>query len=123
MRVHYNPDLKQKSRRLRKNSTLAEVLLWNQLRSRKLRGHKFLRQKPIGEYIVDFFCNELRLVIEIDGESHVGRECQDQVRAEYLESLGLTILRFNDLDVKTNMEGVSQRLEEYVSEKEKALRY
>jgi very-short-patch-repair endonuclease len=70
MKIYYNPKLKAKSRELRNNSTLAEVPLWNQLKGRKMRGYQFMRQKPIGNYIVDFFCSKLKLVIEIDGESH-----------------------------------------------------
>lgn len=70
MKIYYNPKLKKLARELRNNSTLSEVLLWNQLKTRKMGGYQFMRQKPISEYIVDFFCNRLKLVIEIDGESH-----------------------------------------------------
>lgn len=64
MRIHYNQNLKQLARGLRKEGTLAEVLLWNQLKGRKMKGYKFTRQKPVGNYIVDFMCNRLRLVID-----------------------------------------------------------
>lgn len=70
MKIHYNPKLKTLSRNLRNNSILAEVLFWDQLKARKMRDYQFMRQKPIDQYIVDFFCSKLRLVIEIDGESH-----------------------------------------------------
>ena len=67
---HYNPKLKQRARQLRNNSTLSEVLLWNELKNGKMKGKDFHRQKPIENFIVDFFCPELALAIEIDGTSH-----------------------------------------------------
>ena len=70
MKIHYNPKLKPLARKLRKEGTFAEVLLWDQLKGRKMKGYTFTRQKPIENYIVDFFCNRLRLVIEIDGVTH-----------------------------------------------------
>jgi very-short-patch-repair endonuclease len=94
MKIYYNPKLKILSRELRKNSTLSEVLLWNQLKARKMRGYQFMRQKPVGNYIVDFYCSRLRLAIEIDGESHGEKSKEDQIRQRKLESLGLSLLRF-----------------------------
>jgi very-short-patch-repair endonuclease len=70
----YNKNLKQFSRNLRNNSTLGEVLLWNELKAGKMYGYKFNRQKPLGNYIVDFYCKSLALVIEVDGESHYSEE-------------------------------------------------
>jgi very-short-patch-repair endonuclease len=110
MKIHYNNDLKQFSRSLRNNSTLAEILLWQQIKGRKINGYMFARQKPIGKYIADFYCSKLKLVIEIDGISHIGKEEKDRVRQEYLESLGLQVIRFTDHEVKTNMEGVMKYL-------------
>ena len=72
--LKYNPKLKRVARMLRKNSTLSEVLLWNELKGKKLMGIDFHRQKPIGNYIVDFFSPELRLVIEIDGITHAYKQ-------------------------------------------------
>ena len=66
MKILYNPELKKRARELRKKGVLSEVLLWNQLKYRKMRGYQFMRQKPIGNYIVDFYCNKLKLVIEIE---------------------------------------------------------
>jgi very-short-patch-repair endonuclease len=94
--LHYDPKLKKRSRELRNNSTLAEVLLWNQLKGRKMLGCSFLRQRPICNYIVDFYCPKLGLVIEIDGESHREKFASDQVRQKNLENLGLSVLRFYD---------------------------
>ena len=90
---------------------MSEVLLWNQLKNRQMKGYQFMRQKPIGEYIVDFFCNKLGLVIEIDGESHDGKFRYDSERQKFLESIGLTVLRFNDADVKKDMSNVLMGIE------------
>ena len=73
-----------------------------------------MRQKPIGEYIVDFFCGKLKLVIEIDGESHVDKYEKDKIRQQNLERLSLSFLRFSDLDVKTNLNGMLQIIENWI---------
>ncbi|MBW7997331.1 MAG: endonuclease domain-containing protein [Candidatus Glassbacteria bacterium] len=111
MKIHYNSKLKTLSRKLRKNSTLVEVLLWEQLKARKLRGYQFARQKPVGDFIVDFFCHDLHLVIEIDGSSHDKRLEQDKARQGFLESLGMKVIRFLDKDAKSNIQGVVSQLE------------
>ncbi|WP_420316355.1 endonuclease domain-containing protein [Ekhidna sp.] len=101
----YNKNLKQFSRYLRNNSTLGEVLLWQELRAGSIKGYKFNRQKPLDQYIVDFYCKKLNLVIEVDGSSHYHEEArlQDKARQEILEAMELSFLRFDDLDVKQNM--------------------
>lgn len=104
MKIYYNPRLKGLARELRNNSTLSEVLLWQQVKNKQLRGYDFHRQKPIDEYIVDFFCSNLNLIIEIDGESHDRKSEEDKKRQSRLESLGFHFLRFWDSDVKQNME-------------------
>ncbi|MBC8526215.1 MAG: DUF559 domain-containing protein [Candidatus Cloacimonetes bacterium] len=71
MKVYYNPKLKELARKPHKNMTLSEVLLWNQLKQKKMKCYDFHRQKPISNYIVDFFCPRLKLIIEIDGETHI----------------------------------------------------
>lgn len=114
MKIYYNPKLIPLARKLRKDSTLSEVLLWNELKSSKIHGFQFLRQKPIGEYIVDFYCGKLKLVIEIDGESHRYKLTQDVERQEWLEKLGLTVLRFDDLEVKKDMKEVLDSLEKWI---------
>ena len=116
MKIYYNPKLKALSRELRKNSTLSEVLLWNQLKARKMRGYQFMRQKPIGDYIVDFYCSKLGLIIEVDGESHSRRSKEDQIRQRKLESLELSFLRFYDSDVKRNLDGVLRAIEHWIEE-------
>ena len=110
----YNPALKEKARQLRNDSTKTEILLWTFLRSRQLRGYDFHRQKPIDEYIVDFFCNELMLAIEIDGVSHIGKEMYDAKRQRKLEDLGVRFLRFKDDDVFYNCDYVIKEIEKWV---------
>ena len=111
----YNPTLKEKARSLRNDSTLSEVLLWNELNQDQL-GVDFHRQKPIGEYIVDYFCPALMLVIEVDGESHGydGAEKRDRIRQQSLESAGIEFLRFEDSDVKMVIGNVVLDIEDYV---------
>ncbi len=106
MKILYNPELKQRARELRKQGVLSEVLLWKELKGRKVLGYQFMRQKSVGEYIVDFYCSKLKLVIEIDGESHKSRYDYNIQKQRDLESIGLTMLRFNDVDVKQNMPNV-----------------
>ena len=118
MKIVYNPKLKQLSRNLRNNSTLAEVLLWQQIKGRKIRGYQFSRQKPIGNYIVDFYCSKLKLVIEIDGRSHNDKFKYDRRRQNFLEKIGLTVLRFDDLDVKKNLSGVIEAIDTWIDKHE-----
>ena len=73
-----------------------------------------MRQKPIGDYIVDFYCSKLKLVIEIDGESHSEKSKEDQIRQRRLESLGLSFLRFYDSDVKKNLDGVLITIQNWI---------
>ena len=113
--IPYNPKLKEYAKQLRNNSTLSEVLLWQKIKNKAL-GVQFHRQVPIKEYIVDFYCNELMLAIEIDGDSHLYKYDYDQKRQGELEHLGITFLRFSDFDVKQNMFSVALALEHVVFE-------
>ncbi|MFH1563891.1 MAG: DUF559 domain-containing protein [Nitrospirota bacterium] len=108
--IPYNPKLKELARQLRKNSTLSEVLLWNQIKG-KAFGYEFHRQIPIDEFIVDFYCHELMLAIEIDGDSHSYKYNYDTARQDKLEKLGVTFIRFNDLEIKKDMDNVLRALE------------
>lgn len=119
MRIYYNSKLKTLSRELRKKGTLSEVLLWNILKGKKIKGYQFMRQKPIGDYIVDFFCNKLKLVIEIDGISHNEKSASDQIRQQKLESLGLSVLRFYEWDVKKDIHAVVRVIENWIEEFER----
>ena len=112
----YNPILKDLARELRNNSTLSEVLLWMHLKGGQMLGHDFDRQKPIDNFIVDFFCNELMLAIEVDGETHNYRMNRDKERQKRLEGLGIWFLRFTDEEVKQNIEGVVEEIERWIRE-------
>ena len=119
MKILYSKDLKQRSRELRNNNTLAEVLLWNHLKRRKMLGYQFMRQKPIHHFIVDFYCSRLKLVIEIDGESHRLRFSADLQRQEYLEQIRFHVLRFNDWDVKKDLSNVLSSIEGWIRRNER----
>ena len=94
------------ARRLRKNATLAEHKLWQQLRRGRLGGLWFRRQVAIGTYVVDFVCYNSRLVVEVDGGQHVERQSQDAQRTAWLEAQGFRVLRFWNNEVLANMEAV-----------------
>lgn len=104
--IPYNHELKKLANQLRKNMTFSEVLLWNELKSKKMLGFDFDRQKPINNFIVDFYCKELNLALEIDGDTHFFRDDSDEERQRILEKLGVHFLRFDDLEVKRNMNNV-----------------
>jgi len=114
----YNKSLKEFSRELRTHSTLSEILLWQKIRASQFRGYGFNRQKPLDNFIVDFYCKKLNLVIEIDGNSHFYEEAilEDQKRQKILEDLNLNFLRFLDIDVKQNMGYVLSELNFYVDD-------
>jgi len=110
---------KEKRRTLRKNMPPAETILWSQLRGKRLEGCKFRRQYSIGPYIVDFYSPQLRLAIEIDGESHFvdGALERDQVWQGFIESAGVTVLRFTNRDVYDRLDGVVEKILEKIPEK------
>lgn len=118
----YNHKLNLLARKLRNNSTYAEVLLWNQLKNKKLKGYDFHRQKPILNYILDFFCHELYLAIEVDGITHDSeiQQAKDKVRQAEIEALGIFFLRFKDSDIKTQMDSVINQILNYVEAFEKS---
>jgi len=112
----YNKNLKQFSRRLRKDSTLS--ILWtNVLKAKRLKGYAFRRQRPIDKYVVDFFCKELRLIIELDGESHIGKEVKDLNRQKVLENKKYNIIRFKDNEIE-DLDNVKRILEKWIEDYE-----
>ena len=104
----YNPALRQTARYLRSNMTDAEQILWRHLRRKQVCGVTFYRQKPLLTFIVDFYCPRARLVVELDGGQHftTAHQGKDQARDAALSSLGMKVLRFNNLDVMQQMESV-----------------
>ncbi len=111
----YNRRLRQLARSLRKNGTLGEVLLWRAIKGRTL-GWEFHRQVPIRDYIVDFYCHELMLAIEVDGSSHELPEAaeKDIKRQNALEDLGVRFLRFREEDMLKNLHGVVAFIERWI---------
>lgn len=108
---HYNPKLKEYARELRTETvSKAEKVIWKGLLSRKQTGERFLRQRPIYHFIVDFFAPEIGLIIEIDGNSHFSKPDYDRYREDKLVSLGYTLIRFKEGDVIWNMDVVSEQV-------------
>ncbi|WP_010338446.1 endonuclease domain-containing protein, partial [Sphingobium yanoikuyae] len=101
----FKPRNTVRAKALRNTAPAAERLLWQQLRGKKL-GYKFSRQMPVGPYFADFLCRELKLIVELDGESHDFRLAYDAQRTEYCGAHGYQILRFSNADVMGNLEGV-----------------
>lgn len=112
---HYNKNLKEFARELRNNSTLSEVIFWDKLLKRKqLRGYPFLRQRPIKNFIVDFFSKDLKLIIEIDGEIHKFQKKKDKRREEELKELGFSIIRFHNNEILQDLFNVQRTLEDFI---------
>jgi len=106
-----NKIFKEASRQLRKDQTDAERALWKLLRNRQLQSHKFRRQHPFPPYILDFYCVEKKLVIELDGGHHLEQEVYDKQRTEFLEAHGLTVLRFWNNEILMQPENVLDKIE------------
>jgi very-short-patch-repair endonuclease len=119
--IAYNPRLKARARELRQNMTYAEVLLWNRLKRRQMLGFDFDRQRPIGEYVVDFYCKALRLAIEVDGRTHDYKEREDAGRQQGLERLGVRFLRFWNSEVKNDMRSVLERIAAGIRERQQEM--
>ena len=108
-------EYKERRQDLRNNMTEPEKRLWSILKNKQL-GVKFRRQHSINHYIVDFYSPEIKLIIEVDGESHFTEDAQayDKIRDEYLASLGLTTLRLLNMDIMQNLEGIYQTIQTYI---------
>jgi len=113
MSLPYNPKLKERAKALRKSGNLSETLLWQQLKNKQLNGLDFDRQKIIGNYIVDFFCPNCGVVIEIDGISHDEKIEYDKERDAFLTGLRLTVIHVFDSDVKQNLNSVVELLKDH----------
>jgi very-short-patch-repair endonuclease len=119
--IPYNPKLKELARELRNNSTKSEIILWKELKGKFEGKYDFHRQKPLDNYITDFFCYELKLVIEIDGETHNWEEVQqkDFQKESRLNELGLNVLRFPDSDIFKHLEPTLEIIRQYIKGFEK----
>jgi very-short-patch-repair endonuclease len=111
-RITNHPRLKINRQNLRRDQSSFEAFLWSKLRSRKLGGYKFYRQFSFGPYILDFYCQEKRLSIELDGGQHLNDEVEiyDKQRTEYLVKYGITVRRFWNFQVKEDIDGVLEKI-------------
>ncbi len=114
MRVFNRKYLKTKRKHLRNNSTEAEILLWTYLKGKQLAGRKFRRQQSIGNYIVDFYCPEEKLVVELDGDFHFDDDVKkyDEERTDYINNFGIKLIRFENQEVLYNLETVLKSIEQ-----------
>ena len=108
----YNQKLKPRARELRKNQTKAEELLWEKIKGRQIKGYQFIRQRTISNFIADFVCLKLKLVIEVDGLIHKQNKDTDTFRQEQLELLGFKVLRFSNEEVEKNIKLVLTKITE-----------
>ncbi len=116
--IPYNKNLTKKARENRKNPTVAEKKMWYKiLRNKEFESYKFIRQKPLNNFIVDFYCSELLLVVEIDGDSHVEQIEYDILRTKKLNSYGIEVVRYANLEVINNIEGVYDDLKRKMEKK------
>ena len=99
----------------RDNPTPAEKALWDVLRNKNVLGLKFRRQHKIGQFIVDFYCHNAGLIIEVDGGIHEKRKTEDQVRSRFFRTLGLRVIRFSNEEILKSSEEIKQRIESYIS--------
>ena len=105
-----SPAIKQRAKELRIEQTPAEKTLWRILRDRRLGDYKFRRQRPIGRFIVDFYCAEARLIIELDGDSHADQTEYDLERTKWLQDRDYHVIRVTNRDVKLNLDGVAEKI-------------
>ena len=114
--IPYNPKLKELAKKLRKNMTFSEVKLWNEIKNGKLMEYDFDRQRPIGNYIVDFYCKDLMLALEIDGITHKNEKVilNDKIRQEELEILEVSFLRFDALLVINKVEAAIREIARWI---------
>ena len=117
----YNPNLQDRAREMRNNSTKSEIKFWCELIRKKETGYQFYRQKVIDNYIVDYYCAKLKLVVEIDGESHEGKGEYDKNRDDILNSYGLKVLHYNDSTVLNNFQLVEKDFKEQLKLRESEL--
>lgn len=109
--MHLLPHRRRRARALRADQTDAEMALWRAVRDRRFEGYKFRRQHPVGPYIADFACVEHALIVEVDGSQHLETQAgYDRVRDAFLREEGFRVLRFTNLDVLRELDGVATRI-------------
>ena len=108
--VRYRDSLVTMAQRNRRKPTETEKIIWKEILSKDQTGYRFLRQKPIDRFIVDFYCSELSLAIEIDGGSHIKKKERDGHRDKFLKQIGITTLRFTNEEVINYIESVKKKI-------------
>jgi very-short-patch-repair endonuclease len=118
MGYYGNRELVRRARVLRSNMTKAEIILWSRLRSKKIDGYKFRRQQPIFDYVIDFYCDELKLIIEVDGEIHSLSEKAgyDSKRDKLLKINGFHVIRLSNFEIETEIDSTINKIISYISE-------
>ncbi len=121
--LQYGRNLKQTARNLRANMTESENVLWQRLRRKQLRSIQFYRQKAIGQFVVDFYAPQAKLVVEVDGSQHLDPEYaqQDARRTATLEGQGIRVLRFNNLQVLQKLDAVVEAIFQALPDEEKKI--
>jgi len=116
--IPYTKHASEFAKRLRENMTYSEVKLWMELRNGNMMGYDFDRQKPMLNYIVDFYCKDLMLAIEVDGKTHEDEKVffKDPIRQDEIEMHGVAFLRFNALDVVHDMKNIIRTIENWIFE-------
>jgi very-short-patch-repair endonuclease len=117
--IPFRPDLKEKAQDNRRNLNKPEARMWYEvLRNKQMLDYRFLRQKPILNYILDFYCHKLKLGIEVDGDTHAEQEKYDIVRTKELEKMEIKIIRYFNTDIMMHLDGVYWDLEKKIKERE-----
>ena len=116
MSYYGNKELVKRARVLRSNMTLAEIILWSRLRSKKIDGYKFRRQQPIFDYVIDFYCHELKLIIEVDGEIHslIEKTDSDTKRDKILKINGYHLIRLSNFEIETNIDATISKIKTFI---------
>ncbi|MFH0853431.1 MAG: endonuclease domain-containing protein [bacterium] len=122
--IFNRPEYRARRKKLRNNTPVPELIIWGYLRRKQLCGMKFRRQQGIGHYIVDFYCPYLLLVIEIDGNTHYSEEQirSDKIRQQWIESLGIKVIRFRNDEVIQATEIVLERIKIDIKKRIKELK-
>ena len=112
--VRYLSQLRLLSRSNRKNPTEAERKIWTEVLMKRKTGYKFLRQKPIDRFVLDFYCSELNLAVEVDGSSHNNKRGYDEARDEFLQQIGIKTIRFTNDEILNDIDGVKRKITNFV---------
>ncbi len=119
MRINNLTKLKEQRKNLRNSMTPQELIMWSRIKNSKI-GYKLRRQHSIGRYIADFYCSEKRVVVEIDGVQHFDKEAMehDRVRSEFFQSQGISVVRFTNAEINTNLESVLENIRRVLEERQ-----